>query len=226
MQLNLKKLSDAHALIMEMMASGQYSQTDIARIVGYSHEHISRLCTSDLFVKELEKRRELYREMFRKSAVDRLLAETEASLAKLVSIRDDPNTSKSLQLRATVEVLDRNPVTAKWHKGAQVPMQSQALSDEQIELITATFAMDPTAQIALAQARAVIDNAFDDNDDSLTNTPTPTESAASAQDADTNNSINSINSINLNNSIELNDLTPDAIETFDFTNNNTHGMEI
>jgi hypothetical protein len=159
MELTLKSLTDRHYIIMHLMSSGRFTNTEIAMKLGVSREYISQLKTSPLFKGELERIRSKMRQNLMSEATDRLYAETDASLVKLVELRDDPSASKALQAKAAMDLLDRNPATAKWNKSSLAVTNDQSLTEDQIELLTTTFQMDPIAQQALLQARQALRDA-------------------------------------------------------------------
>lgn len=142
-------LRPKHELLAYVLASGT-SFKRAASIVGYQQNYVSTLASSPLFQVRVRQIQEQYTTEALSSLRDRLLAEAQPSLTRLVDLRDRSDDER-VSLAAANSILDRTvPRGQVQNREAQNPTLS--LSTEALALILEGLAKDEDRSVAEIQA--------------------------------------------------------------------------
>ena len=146
-----RSLREQHIVVATMLACG-HSMRETANAISLTEAHIATLARSPLFIAEVTRVRQLLQSRLLDNAVNSLQAEANASVAVLIEIRDNPELSATVRLRAADSILDRVAKTSKTHRLVDDTPTAPQFTDEQIELMIRTLNDDPIAQRAFEQA--------------------------------------------------------------------------
>lgn len=140
------RLQERHFIAATLFACGSSNQ-EVADAIGMSIRYLTVLKNSPLFVAEVQRLRDKLQTQLTQEAKSALHSETNASVAKLVQLRDKA-TSANIQLQAANSILDRVPETSKANRNIASSEGSMEFTDEQVSFIASALNDDPVAREA------------------------------------------------------------------------------